>query len=183
MRALQPASPGGDRVRSRCSEFGFPATRMRLRVTKDAERLPAGDAVFHTTADGYIPFAPPGTLAGHLGGRHRRTPIYVQRAWTPNTPRHRPQLDAVIDSIRFSPLTTPSELTARQFARARTLRPRAANRRVPCLATDGARVDDRTSPAAPPGQRPDDPSGAEQRDGGLRGLVDGEDPAAGVHQL
>ena len=84
--------------------FSFPATRMRLRVTKDAEKTcpDQANATFHATQDGYIPFAPHGTLLDiwvvDVDGR----PIYVQRAHTPNTPPGAiAELDAVIDSIQF----------------------------------------------------------------------------------
>jgi hypothetical protein len=83
--------------------FGFPATRMRLRVTKAAKVcLDNSNATYHATMDGYIPFAPSGTLLDiwvvDVNGR----PIYVQRAHTPNTPVSAlAELDAVIDSIQF----------------------------------------------------------------------------------
>lgn len=83
--------------------FGYPATRMRLRVTKQAERCVADTAVFHSTADGYIQYVYPGTVLDVWVVDVDGTPIYVQRAWTPNAPDHiRRQLDSVIDSIELT---------------------------------------------------------------------------------
>jgi len=83
--------------------FGYPATRMRLRVTKEFEKCDEDTlSVFHSTGDGFIQYAGPGTLLDvwlvDVGG----TPIYVQRAWTPNAPESAiDELDSVIDSIQF----------------------------------------------------------------------------------
>jgi len=85
--------------------FRQPATRLRLRVTSDFRQCPEnGQATYHSTRDGYIPFAPPGTrLDIWVVEVDQAHVIYVQKAWTPNAPsRVRRQLDAVIDSIRFT---------------------------------------------------------------------------------
>ncbi len=83
--------------------FGHPATRMRLRVTGQADECTEDTAAYSTTADGFIGYAGPGTVMDvwvvDLGGRA----IYVQKAWTPNTPRTvRDELDGIIGSVRFS---------------------------------------------------------------------------------
>jgi hypothetical protein len=87
--------------------FGYPATRMRLRVTKAFEKCDQANlSVFHSTADGYIQYAYSGTVMDVWVVDVDGTPIYVQRAWTPKTPSHvRRELDAVVDSIRFTPGT------------------------------------------------------------------------------
>jgi hypothetical protein len=83
--------------------YGYPATRMRLRVTQEFERCPADTAVFHSTGDGFIQYAYPDTLIDvwvlEVDGR----PIYVQKAWTPNAPQWaRGELSSVIESITLS---------------------------------------------------------------------------------
>jgi hypothetical protein len=83
-------------------KFGYSATRMRLRVTPEADDCRRDAVIFSTTADGFIQYAPPGTVVDvwivEIDGR----PIFVQSAWTPNAPSTvRTQLDGVIDSIRF----------------------------------------------------------------------------------
>jgi hypothetical protein len=84
--------------------FGYPATRMRLRVTRAFKDCGEADlSVFHSTADGFIQYASSGTVMDVWVLDVDGTPIYVQEAWTPNAPgtvRH--ELDAVIASIRFS---------------------------------------------------------------------------------
>lgn len=83
--------------------FGYPATRMRLQVTGAAEHCAADSAVFHSTADGFIQYAYTGTVLDVWVLDVHGMPIYVQKAWTPNAPRHvRDQLDGVVDSIRFT---------------------------------------------------------------------------------
>jgi hypothetical protein len=83
--------------------FGYEATKMRLLVTRDFQKCPEdAQATYHATRAGYIPFAPPGTRLDiwvvDVDGR----PIYVQKAWTSNTPAGaRSELNRVIDSIRF----------------------------------------------------------------------------------
>lgn len=85
--------------------FGEPATRMRLRVTDAAERCAEDTSLFHSTADGFIPYAGAGTLIDAWVIDVDGTPIYVQRAWTPNAPDWAlSELDDVIDSLR---ITTP----------------------------------------------------------------------------
>jgi hypothetical protein len=83
--------------------FGYPATRMRLRVTHAFEDCGEANAsVFHSTADGFIQDAYTGTILDVWVVDVDGTPIYVQRAWTPNAPlTARDELDSVIDSIRF----------------------------------------------------------------------------------
>lgn len=81
--------------------FGHAATYMRLRM-KAVPCPEDGEAIFHATADGYIQSAPPGTLLDvwvvDVDGR----PIYVQRAWTPDAPRHvRRELTSIVNSIGF----------------------------------------------------------------------------------
>jgi DNA-directed RNA polymerase specialized sigma24 family protein len=83
--------------------FGHPATRLRLRMTDAAATCPGDTAIFHSTTDGFIQYAGTGTILDvwvvDVGG----TPIYVQRAWTRNTPtRVRSELDGVVGSLRFS---------------------------------------------------------------------------------
>ena len=98
--------------------FGFPATRMRLGSRRTPRTCPdQANATFHTTQDGYIPFAPHGTLLDiwvvDVDGR----PIYVQRAHTPNTPpgahrragrrdRLHPVQDPLSDDQARSPLAS-----------------------------------------------------------------------------
>lgn len=84
--------------------FGYPATRLRLQVTKKANKVcpDTASVTFHTTQDGNIPFAPPGTVLDlwivDVDGRA----IFVQRAHTPNAPPGAvAELDNVIRSIRF----------------------------------------------------------------------------------
>ena len=85
------------------TRFGYPATRMRLRVTQAFEKCDEANlSVFHSTADGFIQYASSGTVMDiwvvDVGG----TPIYVQQAWTPNAPAPvRRELDGIIDSIRL----------------------------------------------------------------------------------
>jgi len=83
--------------------FGYPATRMRLRVTQAFEKCPEDAlAVFHSTADGYIQYAFAGTVMDVWVVDVHGTPIYVQRAWTPKAPASaRSELDSVIDSIEL----------------------------------------------------------------------------------
>jgi hypothetical protein len=96
MKVLQGPEP--------VQRFGGPATRLRLRMTGAVERCEADTSVFHTTADGFIPYADAGTLVDVWVVDVDGTPIYVQSAWTPNAPRWaRDELDGVIDSIRLSP--------------------------------------------------------------------------------
>ena len=88
-----------ERVRA----FGYPATRLRMRVTEAAESCREDTAVFHSARDGFLQYAFTGTLVDiwvvDVDGR----PLYVQKAWTPNAPRHiLDQLDGVVDSIRIS---------------------------------------------------------------------------------
>jgi hypothetical protein len=83
--------------------FGYPATRLRMRVTKAAESCRKDTAVFHSSVDGYIQYAYTGTLLDVWVLDVQGLPIYVQKAWTPNAPRHiRDQLDGVVGSIRIS---------------------------------------------------------------------------------
>ena len=82
--------------------FGHPATRMRLRVTRQVELCRTDTTVLHSTADGYVDYAGPGTLLDVWVVDVDGTPIYVQRAWTPNAPDSaRGELDGVIDSLEF----------------------------------------------------------------------------------
>jgi hypothetical protein len=87
--------------------FGYPATRMRLRVTRALEECGQADlSVLHSTADGFIQYAYTGTVMDVWVVEVDGAPIYVQKAWTPNAPTAvRSELDSVIDSIRF-PSTT-----------------------------------------------------------------------------
>lgn len=84
--------------------FGHPATHLRMRVTKEIDQVHGcpGPSIFHSTTDGDVQYAYPGTVLDiwvvEVDGR----PIYVQRAWTPNAPEDiRHELDGVIDSIEF----------------------------------------------------------------------------------
>ena len=83
--------------------FGYPATRMRLRVTKALTECGEADlSVFHSTADGFIQYADSGTVMDVWVLDVDGIPIYVQEAWTPNAPAPvRSELDDVIDSIRL----------------------------------------------------------------------------------
>ena len=83
--------------------FGYPATRMRVRVTDAVDSCRRETAVFNTTSDGLIGYPYSGNLADiwvvDVGGY----PMYVQRVWSPNAPRTaRNQLNSIMDSIRFS---------------------------------------------------------------------------------
>lgn len=85
--------------------FGHPATRMRVRITKAIE--PCGDnaIVFDSTSEGLILYAGAGWIADIWVVDVDGTPLYVQKIWSPNAPRHaRDELDAVIDSIRIAHL-------------------------------------------------------------------------------
>jgi hypothetical protein len=83
--------------------FGYPASRMRLRVTPAFEKCPEDTlAVFHSAADGYVQYAYAGTLLDVWVVDVDGTPIYVQKAWTPKAPDSaRGELDGVIDSIEL----------------------------------------------------------------------------------
>ena len=97
MKVLQGPEP--------VQRFGEPATRMRLRMTGAVEGCTADTAVFHSTADGFIPYAQAGALLDAWVVDVDGTPIYVQQMWTPNAPRWaRDELADVIDSIRFRSL-------------------------------------------------------------------------------
>ncbi len=84
-------------------KFGHPATRMRLRMTKEAATCHPEAAVFHSTADGYIQYAYPGNVLDVWVVDVDGVPIYVQKLWSPNAPQKaRSELDSIIGSIRFS---------------------------------------------------------------------------------
>ena len=83
--------------------FGYPATRIRVRVTHEAEDCRRDPAVFHTGSDGMIGYLFAGNIADIWVVDVDGYPIYVQRAWSPNAPRSaRRELDSIIDSVRFS---------------------------------------------------------------------------------
>jgi hypothetical protein len=83
--------------------FGHPATHLRLKVTRAFEHCTEDTAVFHSTADGFIQYAYAGTLADVWVVDVDGTPIYVQRAWTPDAPADAmSELDGVIDSIEIA---------------------------------------------------------------------------------
>jgi hypothetical protein len=83
--------------------FGFPATRMRVRVTGAIEDCGDTTAVFDSASDGLIPYAGPGWIADLWVVDVDGSPIYVQKIWSPNAPRTaRRELDSVIDSIRIT---------------------------------------------------------------------------------
>ena len=86
-------------------KFGYPATRLRLKVTRAAESCNENTtSVFHSTANGFVGYAYTGTLLDVWVVDVEGTPIYVQQAWTPNAPRHvRDELATVIESIRLTP--------------------------------------------------------------------------------
>jgi len=104
VRALRRAfSMEVTRRPERVRAFGYPATRLRLRVTQAAESCRQDTAVFHSAADDFIQYAFTGTLLDVWVLDVDGVPIYVQKAWTPNAPLHiRDQLDGVVDSIRIS---------------------------------------------------------------------------------
>lgn len=83
--------------------FGYPATRIRLRVTHALEKCGRDTlSALHSTADGYIQYAFVGTVLDVWVVDVDGTPIYVQQAWTPNAPDSaRSELDSVIDSIEL----------------------------------------------------------------------------------
>ena len=84
-------------------KFGHPATRMRLRMTKEAATCGPETAVFHSTADGYIQYAYPGNVLDVWVVDVDGVPIYVQKLWSPNAPQGaRSELDGIIGSLRFT---------------------------------------------------------------------------------
>jgi hypothetical protein len=84
--------------------FGYPVTRMRLRVTGALKKCDEANlSVLHGTADGFIPYAYTGTVMDVWILDVDGTPIYVQGAWTPNAPEGaRSELDGIISSLRFT---------------------------------------------------------------------------------
>ncbi len=82
--------------------FGYPATKLRLRVTKALQECGEADlSALHGTADGFIQYPYVGTVMDVWILDVDGTPIYVQEAWTPNAPpAARDELHAVIESIR-----------------------------------------------------------------------------------
>jgi hypothetical protein len=86
------------------TRFGYPATRMRLRVTNAVDACNDDNtSVFHTTKNGFIGYAYSGTVMDIWVLDVDGTPIYVQEAWTPNAPENvRSELNAVVDSIKIT---------------------------------------------------------------------------------
>jgi hypothetical protein len=84
-------------------KFGYPATRMRVRVTKAVEGCGNNAAVFDSAGSGPIQYAGVGWIADIWVVDIDGHPIYVQKIWTRNAPpTARAELASVIDSIRFS---------------------------------------------------------------------------------
>jgi hypothetical protein len=84
-------------------KFGYPATRMRVRVTKAVEECGDNAVVFDSASNGLIQYAGAGWIADIWVVDVDGHPIYIQKIWTRNAPpRARAELASVIDSIRFS---------------------------------------------------------------------------------
>jgi hypothetical protein len=83
--------------------FGYPATRMRVRITRAIAECGDNNAVFDTATDGLIQYGDAGWTADIWVVDVDGFPIYVQKIWSPNAPRTaRTELDSVIDSIRLT---------------------------------------------------------------------------------
>lgn len=83
--------------------FGYPATRMRVRVTKAVAECGNNAAVFDSASSGPIQYAGVGWIADIWVVDVDGHPVYVQKIWTRNAPpAARAELDSVVDSIRFS---------------------------------------------------------------------------------
>jgi hypothetical protein len=84
-------------------KFDRPATHLRLRNTAEIESCPGDSTLFHTAANGFVQYGGTGWLLDvwilDVDGR----PIYVQKTWSPNAPKHvRAELDAVVDSVEIT---------------------------------------------------------------------------------
>jgi hypothetical protein len=83
--------------------FGYPATRMRVRVTRAVDQCGDDTAIFDSASDGLIPYAGSGWIADIWVVDLDGSPIYVQKLWSRTAPRSaKDELDSVIDSIRFT---------------------------------------------------------------------------------
>jgi hypothetical protein len=84
-------------------KFGYPATKMRVRVTKAAERCGDTGVVFDSASFGPVQYAGAGWIADIWVVDVDGHPIYVQKIRSPKAPpQARAELASVIDSIRFS---------------------------------------------------------------------------------
>src|SRR5215212_5222228 len=82
--------------------FGYPATRMRVRVTRAVEECGPNAYVFESSSDGLIPYAGVGWIADIWVVDVDGFPVYLQKLWSSNAPADaRTELDSVMDSIRF----------------------------------------------------------------------------------
>jgi hypothetical protein len=83
--------------------FGYPATRMRVRVTQAIEDCGNNNEVFDSASAGLIQYEGAGWISDIWVVDVDGFPIYVQKTWSPNAPRTaRSQLDSVIDSLRLT---------------------------------------------------------------------------------
>jgi hypothetical protein len=84
-------------------KFGYPATKMRVRVTKAIGDCGDNAIVFDSASYGPIQYAGVGWIADIWVVDVDGHPIYVQKIWTRSAPgTARAELESVIDSMRFT---------------------------------------------------------------------------------